>query len=413
MRLIEDLIGRRKKGWLSPLLERVASSMSERRQLISLLVLGVASYSVISAFTSLHLWELILDMAGEHTDLLVYQSRGGMVLDGLIPYKDFYAESPPLIIYFFAIPQALGGSVFSYSFVFGLLSVATGAIVYLTLKEKNSSLAYVAGAFVMFSPATVITSSVLIQDEVIVTFFFLLPLLLLIRNLRNSSSASVILGVFTKIYSVFLAPIVLIDDEDWRARAKHLLIMIVIASLVVLPFAASDINAFLSFPDYYLDTWQSPSQMGISLWHFLHVAGFTMPHAVLMACMVVGVLFTYYICYTRRTNPVRAGFLLSLPFIFFFPKIHESYYMIPVVFMAIFGAREERFLWLGVVVFIGAFVSTSFSTPFGGGTPIVPTEGGVIVLPLVLTICVYSLLLYTAWRQIGLGDQPLLPENNS
>jgi len=410
MRQIRTVLQRvLRRGLLRQPIERFARRLSPSGRVLSLLVLGGIVYLLVSLLTATTLWEMSTEIAGPHNDLEVYIERAEQVLSGAIPYRDFYTESPPLIIYLFVPAQVLGPSVFSYAIWFGMLAVLTGILVYLLLKELNPPLAYVAAVFFMFSPATLMTSSVLVQDEIIVSLFFLLPLLLLLNGFRNASSAAVVVGALTKVYSAFLAPLVIMMGRNWRERVRQVGVMAVATLIIVVPFALWDLSAFLSFPEYYLGTMAGEAWTGVGLWHFLHQVGVDVPPSALTVAMLGGIVVTYILAYLRRLDPVRAGFLLYLPFLLFFPKIHEPYYLIAVAFMAIFAAREERFLWLGVAVFVAAHVSALFSIPATGGDPIVPTDGAVILLPLTLVVCVNILLLYTAWWQLGKGDEPILP----
>jgi len=406
MRLIERV---KTEGFLTPLVMRLGKWLTPRGKVLSLLLIGLFVYLSLALATSGMLWESMSDWTGGHTDLEVYRERGEAILNGQIPYKDFYSESPPLIVYFFAPAQLAGGSVLAYGIEFGLLAIGSAMAVYMLMRKTNPLSAYLAAIFILCSPALLITSVILVQDEVIVLLFYLLPLLLLLRGLRDQSALALVMGALTKVYSAFLAPILLILDRSWRERARHILIMVVVVSLLAIPFALADLDAFLSFPSYYFDTWRAQPTTGVSLWHFLYQLGINVPTEALLVAMIGSLVLTYVLAWRKKLDPLRAGFMLFLPFLLFFPKVHEPYYLIPAAFMAIFGARQERYLWMGVLVFILPLVISGFSTPVGGEINIYGLEGGWIAVPILITLGVYAILIHTAWMQYRQGSAPIIP----
>lgn len=388
-------------GFLTPHVRRLWEGLDPQRRLVSLLLLGIFIYLLLSLITSFALWNSMEEMTDFHTDLDIYRERSAAILSGKIPYKDFYSESPPLILYFFVPAQACGGSVLAYALEFGALALLTSIAIYFALRKHDPFRAYLASVFLLCSPGLIITSVILIQDEVIVLLLYMLPLLLLIagsRRCRDSAAAAVILGGVTKVFSTFQIPLVFIEDSRWRDRIRHLLIMTGVIFLLIIPFMIADLEAFLSFPEYYLDTWRSQPTTGVSLWHFLFHMGIAVPTEILLAAMLISLTFIYFLIWKNKVSPLTAGFMVFLPFLLFFPKIHEPYYLIPASIMSIFGAEKERYFWLGVVVFILPLVTSGFSTPVTGDENIYGLEGGWLIIPAVVTATVYFILLHTAWQ---------------
>lgn len=404
-------------GFLTPYVRRMWEWLDPRRRLVSLLLFGIFIYLLFSLITSFFLWEPMEEITSFHTDLDIYRDRGAAILSGKIPYRDFYSESPPLILYFFVPAQAAGGSVLAYALEFGAVAVLTSIAVYLVLRNRDPFRAYLASIFLLCSPGLLITSVILIQDEVIVLLLYMLPLLLLIagsRRYRDCAAVAVILGGITKVFSTFQIPLILIEDSKWRDRIRHLLIMAGVVFLVIIPFLVADLEAFLSFPEYYLDTWRARPTTGISLWHFLLQMRITVPTGVLLAAMLISLAFIYFLIWKKKVSPLTAGFMIFLPFLLFFPKIHEPYYLIPAAIMSIFGAEKERYLWLGVLVFVLPLISSGFSTPVTGGENIYGLEGGWLIIPIAITMIVYYILLYTAWQRYRMeSGGTVFTENDS
>lgn len=388
------------KGGMVPGIMRAGSLMDPRDRLLSLVLIGLSTYMLVALLTSTVFWDLIGQVAGPHTDLTVYRMRGDLLLEGKLPYDDFQCESPPLVILFFVLPQLAGGSPAAYSVEFGAIAMIMGLLVYFILRSRPG-MAYASALLIMLSPATWITGSILLQDEVIVALFYLIPILILARGMRDLSSGLIVLGSLTKVYSAFITPLVLFRDGDWRERVRHLLIMFAIGGLILLPLAIADIGATVTFLEFYINQSASDLTTGISLWHFLYQAGIEVPTSLLTGAMLAGVGLIWFLSWWRRMDPLLSGFLLILPFLLFFPKIHEPYYLFPAVFMCIFATRRERYFWLGALAFVLALVSSMFCLPVGGGDPVVPLEGAQLLLPICITLGVYGILVYTAWSQLG------------
>ncbi|MCG7844407.1 MAG: hypothetical protein MIO90_03135, partial [Methanomassiliicoccales archaeon] len=112
-----------------------------RRRVLAIVLVGLVLYGTTIALDGLVLRPLFGDVLSEPTDLDFYRFRADSILDGKIPYVDFFSESPPLIMYLFVIPQLTGGSVAAYQSFFALFSILTALTLYLGLRGKDERLA--------------------------------------------------------------------------------------------------------------------------------------------------------------------------------------------------------------------------------------------------------------------------------
>jgi hypothetical protein len=389
-------------------LRRQARGLDRRQKAYRLILYGGILYLALAALCSALIWDVGLDLSNGHTDLDHYRERAEVFLDGDIFNETVWFESAPLINWFFLLPQFTGGSAFAYSLTFGAFAILTSLAIFHFLSPLDEEDAYVAAVLFLLSPATLLVSAILVQDEAVVLFLFVVPLLLLATGRRGWSTVTATLGALSKVYSSLIIPLALLKDRGWKERGKHLALAVGVVLMVALPFAVANSDNLQDSIDFYGQKWEEHTPTGVSLWHFLYQAGLEVPNWVLQAGIVIGLLGVYYLAWRRDLDPLRAGFLIMLPFLLFYPKIHEPYYIFPVSIMCILGAKDELYYWLGGAIFLVALASSAFSLPADGGEAIVPADGAMVIVPVIMTLGIYAVLLYVAWRQVRMGPAPII-----
>lgn len=161
------------------------------------------------------------------------------------------SEAPPLISYFFVIPQLAGGSVAAYQTYFAAFAVLTALVLYYGLRRWDDLKAFKIGIVYLLSPFVVIESVFGVQDEVIMVFLFLLAVLLAMRGNGRWSALTVAIGIWTKFFSALFYPILLLKTKGWRERLIHLGIIVAFSIAISIPFLIVAPNQFLAFPTYY------------------------------------------------------------------------------------------------------------------------------------------------------------------
>jgi hypothetical protein len=377
-------------GRLSEAVGRLADRRGDLHLALLLIVPAAMLYGGTILAWHLAVGEGMIDIMGM-SDIGVYRYRGDLLLNGEVPYLDFYSESPPLMMYALAIPQALGGSLIAYASFLSAIAILTGVTTFLLLRGGDRRMAFTASAFIIYNPAMLVTAAVFVQDEVVVTLAYLLPVILLMQGKEAASLISAALGAMVKLFSAVLIPIGLM-----RGGARKAMVATLVMVAVALPFLVLAGDRFLRFPEYYLEqAGNFDYSVGISAWKFLADLGLEVPGWLLSVTMVGSLCLAYHVIWKRGADPLVAGLVLIIPFMVLFPKIIKSYILVPVALLSLLGARDERYLWYGVAVFALGYLASAFVTP-KAGSPLLPNEGGWPVVPLALVIVMDLLLLRAA-----------------
>jgi len=335
-----------------------------------LLLIVILIYGTTIALDNLFIRDWLTGWAGPSPDLGVYQERGQNIIDGKLPYRDFYVESPPIINYLLVPPQLLGGAAWIYAMYFSFFTFLTGAVIYVILRNFDEYLAFLCGLIFVLSPFAYIESTWGIQDESIVVFFFMLPPLLMVLGKVREASVTLGLGIMTKMLSGILAPIIFLRKRPFRKHIKHLLYLLLAVFLISLPFLILCPAEFLSFPEYYFLEVEEAVMGGMSFWHFLEMGGLKIPGEVGVAIMLVTFAIAVYYIFKRRFPIWQASLILVLTFFTFYPKIHLGYFLIPIGLLIIWASEDLRIFLRCWIVFAPLSLATAFSENVTGKPPI-------------------------------------------
>ncbi|MEI6796662.1 MAG: hypothetical protein WCK39_07340 [Methanomassiliicoccales archaeon] len=377
---------------------RRLEEMSFQRKLLVLLLVGAVLYGGLITVDNVF---GVSNSVGTPVDVKYYRERGSAILNGSVPYRDFSSESPPLIMYLFAIPQAFGGSSAAYQIFFSSFAILTGICFYLLLRRFDDWKAFRAGLLYMLMPYALIEFTFGIQDEAVTTFFFFLPLLFFINHSYVKTAVSAALGFWVKIFNVLLMPIMFFHTPKWSDRRKEVLIVVVISLLVAVPFLLLAGVKFLEFPIYYfLGTpgAETGGRGSISPWHFLDMGGFKLPGLIGLALTIGSLIFAWYWTY-KKQMPFWASCALTIfLFILFYPKINFVYFILPMAIFMIYGLDDRAILIRCFVLAIPAFASGAFTEY--DPNPLINIPGGWLI-GLALSLVTYIILIDIFLRTRG------------
>ena len=382
------------------------------RRVVALFTFALIFYALLMAamlatdFGSAFVHDLSDEAVQTHPDIPFYQERTEGILEGQIPYLDFYSESPPLIMYLMLPAALIGNTVAAYALMFSAYVFITAGLIYALLRRKDERTALFASGFFLLNPITWTTAVIFVQDETVVALFYALPVLLLILGRAQGAALVATLGALTKVFSAVLVPLALIKQS--AADMKRSIIYLAVAgAAVTLPLLLIAGERFLRFPSYYLrQTGEEGLQEGISVWVVLYDSGITFPGFILQALFVFGTLYCLYIIWKRDIDSVRGAFLLILPFFLFFPKIYACYYIIPLAVVCILATVDIRQGWLlTAAAFLAFFVQ--FFQSYDGVPSLLPSDGIWAVLPLTIALSWQLIMLYMGVRMMRMGDVPL------
>ena len=184
----------------------------------------------------------------------LFYEYGGRVLTGQLPYRDFFAEYPPLAIAFFTIPRMLGESFRWYYVWYQVEVVIADLLIVIAL--------YLAARRWALSPWQLIgvyTAAVLAVGPINLQQFDIFPAALsLFAVLRFAADDAIgagvwlALAVMTKVYPILLAPmfVLLAWQSNRRGIAKAIGAFVVTSTLVLLPWLVrgpASLRGMLSF----------------------------------------------------------------------------------------------------------------------------------------------------------------------
>ena len=201
---------------------------------------GLALLVATSALPQIHFLE-----AGGGGDMQVYQRFGERMLDGELPYADFFMEYPPASVPMFLIPAALSddfrGFAVTFRFVQAALAALALACCVATLAAAGGSQRQLYGA------ATAVGLSPLLLGEVIYIRYDLWAAALLAAGLLCVAlerlwlgAAFVAAAATAKVYAAVLTPLLLLYVWRRRGRREAALAGAVgaaVAAAIAVPFA--------------------------------------------------------------------------------------------------------------------------------------------------------------------------------
>jgi hypothetical protein len=188
----------------------------------------------------------------------LYYDYAGKTLSGLLPYRDFVLEYPPLALGIFTLPRVLGES-FRWYYVFFQTEVIiadlviVGALWFAALRFAMSPtrvlIAYTIGVLAV-GPIT------LHQFDIFSAAFTILAVIALAREKSVLAAFWLALGVAMKVYPILLAPIFVL--VEWkRGRLKHIgyaiAAFIGTGLLTVLPWLIRAPKSLLVMINYHKD----------------------------------------------------------------------------------------------------------------------------------------------------------------
>lgn len=188
----------------------------------------------------------------------LYYDYAGKTLSGLLPYRDFVLEYPPLALGIFTLPRILGES-FRWYYVFFQTEVIIADLVIVgalwfaarrfAMSPTRVLIAYTLGVLAV-GPIT------LHQFDIFSAAFTTLAVVALARERSVLAAFWLALGVATKIYPILLAPLfVLVEWRRGRLRQIALAVAAFIATglLTALPWLIRAPSSLLVMVNYHKD----------------------------------------------------------------------------------------------------------------------------------------------------------------
>lgn len=336
-------------------------ALDPRRRILVYLAITLIVYGAMILLDGVVV-EDIFEEGVAHADIDVYRDRTQTILDGGWLYSDVHTETPPIINYLLVPAQLLGGSEndLVYSAYFSAFAFIGASLLYLGLRRWDDDLSYLAGLLFLISPFIVVESTFGVEDESIVILTFIIPLLLMIRHRNNGSTAAIAVGMWTKMFSVLLYPIILLRS-DWKGKGRQMIILSAITLAITGPFLLCCWDDFSWFLDFYFLGVDGRNTGGSSLWHFLDMGGWGLPGQASIVLTAGSLLFAYFFTYRRGMDVWRSALIIMVAFFIFYPKIHTGYWLMPLVLLLPWAAEYRDIAIRIFLIYVPVIAATAFA----------------------------------------------------
>ena len=208
------------------------------------------------------------------TDTPVYYNYAGHIARGMVPYRDFSLEYPPVATLLFSLPRLISGPAYNrFVIAFETEMLLFSCAIVLVLSgiawrqwRSVGRLAGVLGSYTLF--LLFLGSIVELRFDLAAAFVILASVACFVTDRRLAAWLLLGIGIMTKIIPVLIAPLFLISHYRRRQFSQLIsgpALMIATALAIALPFLlvapAGLANAFLYHVERPLQlesTWSSP-----------------------------------------------------------------------------------------------------------------------------------------------------------
>ncbi len=214
------------------------SPTSARRQTRGACMTGLGLLGATAALPYVH-----FGAHGGGSDVALYDTYATRVLDGELPYHDFFFEYPPLSLVALVLPKLTG---LDYAISFRLLMWVLIAIslvaVLQTLSRLDAEPVRLYGAAVLIGGSPALVGPILFERfDIWPAALLAVSLALLTAERWTAGSVLLALAICTKLYPVVVAPVALVravSGAGSRVAGKAATAGVAASALVTLPFAA-------------------------------------------------------------------------------------------------------------------------------------------------------------------------------
>ena len=357
-------------------MSRLMNYWKQRNNTTKLVILSVIAYSVILLFHYIFTHFIDPNFSILVSDQINFYNRGKGIIQGQLPYRDFYTNAAPLSPYFWApfiLISMVGSADFSSEFVnssnyanfpsmilsayvlrifFALCLILSGLILLKLEEKKGNKHAFLISLFYTVNPFFLYLVSFWGSDECIVPLLILLPIYLYERRNYTLATLSIVLGAGLKYFPILLAPLIWIYSKDWSERIMQTMLFIGFLFLVTLPFYLIAPENFLyQFQDLIGEKGNQGLFTIVQSYFSLDLNQFNYIFQILSVAAVC-LIGIYLFLHKEKWHYQRTAALL-LPLLFFYPKIQVSYYSIvlPFIFFTLFLKGIFRWISLTLLAF--------------------------------------------------------------
>jgi len=175
-------------------------------------------------------WVMLVQTQVITHDIETYVRRSNYMLDGKIPYRDFYGGNKPPLYEFmlFLMGYAFTPGVVQFRAVFSVFDALIPVVLFLLCNMKyNERFAIVSSLTYAFFPIGIICIGLSGHYDSLVALFSLISIFLLFKNKFNLSGLTLGVAFALKIYPAVLIPFFLSTIKTWKERILYIIFFLI------------------------------------------------------------------------------------------------------------------------------------------------------------------------------------------
>jgi hypothetical protein len=362
---------------------------SKRDHLLTLLF-GIAQIPIFGVLNFLYSHRPVADPSGITFDVQIYFDGATAVLNGQLPYRDFFLQYPPLSLLFFIPPRLFAADLAGYFTWFNVellilawIGLAATAAIAQRLRQP------LAPTLLVYSLALLAVGSLVPQRyDLAPAVLVALALTAWPSERRGAAWALLALGMLTKVYPALLFP--LFTVAEWRRAGKRavwrgwlifggligvgLLPFLLLAPRETLNALGGQVGRGLSIQSTYASLLLVSRSIGVPAEIVYHrqlnswdVIG---PHSDLLVLaatalqlVLLGLVYLRFLRAQDSTNPALVRYSAAAIGVGLVTSKVFSAQFILWLFPLAFLSGDKRFVWTSALFLAGAFM-TQMLSPF-------------------------------------------------
>ena len=187
-----------------------------------------------------------------------YVARSQNMLNGMVPYRDFAVNKPPLfanMLHLMGLIFGAGQIQFRIFFVI-IDSLISVVIFYIGSSFWNKKTGLVAALAYVFCPIALVEIGYSGHYDSIPTIFVLLSVLFLFKKKPVESGLFLGIASALKIYSIILLPFYIIWFESWKERRNYIISYLIPLFLSIIPILIVYPKGLLDYFKYQTVNWE-------------------------------------------------------------------------------------------------------------------------------------------------------------
>jgi len=235
------------------------------------------------------------------------------MLNGMVPYRDFAVNKPPLfanMLYFMGLSFGAGQTQFRIFFV--VIDAFISVVIYyigLSIWDKKAGL--IAGLAYIFCPIALVEIGYSGHYDSVPTLFVLLSILFLLK--KKPVESGIFLGIASalKIYSIILLPFYLMWFVTWKERRNYAIAYSIPLILSVIPILILYPRGLLDYLSYQTVEWEPWGMITGSLVKMFGASIFGLK-VTMLVLVVFGVIILamFYLTWVKKKQPFETWFTL-------------------------------------------------------------------------------------------------------